>query len=131
MAQTLRMSGLVTLVDAALGSQETLLHRPMVEQTRTNTIKAGISHAATTVVANINVGAVTSPGEAVLWNDESDTASTTYISVGFDVAATFYECFRLGPTDFCKVPLSPSRTWQARTNASTGTLSGYILQRNA
>lgn len=131
MSQVLRMSGQMLLVDAALGSQEILLQRPVHEVTRTTTIKAAVSQAITTTEANINIGNVTSEGEAVLWNDESDTASTVYISVGFTEAATFYEAFRLGPLDWAKVPLSPSRTWQAKTNSSTAVLSGYILQRNA
>jgi hypothetical protein len=130
MSQTVRMSALMMIVDPALGSQELLLQRPMVEQARTTTIKAAVSQTITTVEAAIAIGNVTAPGEAVLWNNESNAASTTYISVGFTEGATFYEAFRLGPNDFAKVPLSPDRTWQAKTNASTADLAGYILQRN-
>lgn len=131
MSQTLRMSGMAMLVDPSLGSQEVLLQRPMVEKTRTTTLKSAADLAVTTTEAAIPVGGVTSEGFAVLWNEETDENSTTYISIGFTESATFYEAFRLGPNEFAQVPLSPSRTWQAKTNSSTANLRGYILQRNS
>lgn len=131
MSQILRTSGMAMLIDATLGSQEILLQRPSVEYTRNTTLKAGADMAVTTTEAAIPIGSVTSPGEAVLWNEETNEASTTYISIGFTESATFYEAFRLGPKGWCKVPLSPDRTWQAKTNSSTANLRGYILQRNS
>jgi hypothetical protein len=131
MSQTLRMSTLVQLVDATSGAQETLYKRPIVEKTRTTTLKACADMAVTTTEAAIPLGGVTSEGHAIIWNEETDETSNIYISVGFTEAATFYEAFRLGPNDDAKVPLSPSRTWQAKTNSSTASLRGYILQRNA
>lgn len=130
MSQSLRLSGLMRLVDAALGSDQTLLQRPLLEQTRTTSLVAGIAQSITTTEAAIAIGNVTSPGYAALQNEETNTSSSTYISIGFTVSATFYEAFRLGPKEFAIVPLSPSRTWQAKTNSSTAILSGFVLQRN-
>lgn len=132
MSQSLRISGLVSLFDNVRGTHETLAQRPMVEQARTTTIKAAISQAITTTADDINVGNVTSEGWAVLWNDETDQTAATYISVGWDETGTFREAFRCGPGEFPNIVcLSPDRTWQAKTNSSTATLSGYVLQRNA
>lgn len=131
MSQLLKMMGLVRLFDDARGTHEVLLQSPAVEFTRNTTIKAAVSQAVTTTAANINIGSVTSEGDAFLWNDESDTASTTYIIVGFDEGGAFRECFRLAPKKFCIIDLAPERTWQVKTNTSTAVINGYILQRNA
>jgi hypothetical protein len=130
MSQTLRLSGLAQIIDAALGSTEILLQRPILEKARTTTLKAAVSQNITTTEAAIAIGNVTSPGYAVLWNNESNTASTVVISVGFTISATFREAFTLGPGEWAIVPLSAAQTWQAKTNSSTADLAGYILQRN-
>lgn len=132
MSQTLRISGQFSLFDTVRGTHEILAQRSLVELARTTTIKAAVSQLITTTAANINIGNLTSEGWAVLWNDETDQDSATYIMVGWDVGGTFTEAFRVSAGEFPQlVSLSPDRTWQAKTNASTATLNGYILQRNA
>ena len=131
MSQVVRMSGTLRIVDSDLNDQQTLMQRPLFEQTRTTTLKVGVAQTITTTKAAIAIGNVTSPGFACLQNEETNTASTTYISIGFDDSTpTFQEAFRLGPKEFAIVPLAPGQTWQAQTNSSTAVLSGYILQRN-
>lgn len=130
MTQFLRTTSQATLYDSGLNSQQTLLQRPSYEQTRNVTPQVSNVLACTTTEAALPLGGVANPGFATFENLETNTASTTYISVGFTVTATFYEAMRLGPMQSGQIFLSPSRTWQAKTNSSTGNLKYNILEIN-
>lgn len=131
MSQLLRTSARAELVDTDLGSREVILQRPSFELTRNVTPKVSNILAVTTSEAALPLGGVTNCGFAVLENLETNEASATYISVGFTVSATFYESHRIPPKGVETVWLSPSRTWQAKTNTSTGSLKYTICERNA
>ena len=130
MSQTIRFAGNMALFDNVLGTLVPLGRRIFEERTRSTDLKVGIGQTVTTAPANIAMGNVTAPGYGWLENLDTNLASGTYIMIGWDEGGAFREAFRLGPRDGFPVSLSPDRTWQAKTNASTATLSGTICQRN-
>jgi hypothetical protein len=131
MSNELRISGSVRYIDATRKINKTLLQISQLMRDRNTTLMSEGMMNLTTTEAALALGDVTSPGDAVFLNLDSNLLSAIYIQVGFDISGTFRPALKIGPGKFQIVELEPTQTWKAKVTSSTGQLQFAIFQRNS
>jgi hypothetical protein len=123
MSGTINLSGAVRVTN---GSFVDAFAPSPVSLTETNSGVTGGSQSIPTTAGGtvITIGSLTAYGYAAFQNLDA----TNYVSIGVQVAATFYPVLRLMPGEFAICRLEPAITFYARANTASVVLFTRIWE---
>ena len=114
MANTITINAVAMLQREGQVKFQPLLNATGIRITQSGDAVGGSYMTATTSAANIDVSGVTTPTLGFFENLDA----TNWVALGWDDTG-FVEALRIQPGAVGIVPLSPTRTWQAKSNSAS------------